>query len=71
MVELSDALERVGDFPEAWPLVDDGVRKVAVGRFPFAVYYVIRNASVVVVGVIHGSREPISWRTRIKADQSK
>jgi len=34
-------------------------------RFPFGVFYVVDDDGAVVIGVIHGSRHPRRWKSRL------
>jgi plasmid stabilization system protein ParE len=35
-----------------------------MGRFPFCIYFVVDQTTIVVIAVIHGSRHPRRWRGR-------
>jgi plasmid stabilization system protein ParE len=54
----------VGAFPESYAAEYRGVRRAAVQRFPYVVYYRITGESVEVLAVLHGSRHPRAWRSR-------
>jgi len=52
--------------PWRYPRVYHDVRESPVKRFPYAVYYVIQPACVLVLSVFHTSRNPVIWKRRRK-----
>ena len=38
-----------------------GLRRALMRRFPYAVFYTISEAAIIVLGVIHVRRSPSSW----------
>tara|TARA_R110001592_G_scaffold217431_1_gene471154 strand:- start:135 stop:428 length:294 start_codon:yes stop_codon:yes gene_type:complete len=65
ILELDAAIERVAENPEAYVNVYKSARRVLLRRFPYAVYFTYTESSVKVIGVLHQSREPESWQSRI------
>ena len=61
---LGDCLERVGNHPTAYAKVHGEVRRALLHRFPYCVFYVIRESEVGVLGVFHGHRDPKTWQSR-------
>jgi len=61
-------LQKVARNPETYPLVTERVRRASVDRFPFGVFYVVEDdrERVVVIAVIHASRDPDTWTTRLR-----
>jgi plasmid stabilization system protein ParE len=55
------ALERN---PEEHPLVAADIRKAPLRRFPYLVYFVVLDAGVSVIAVMHGRRNPQRWQER-------
>jgi plasmid stabilization system protein ParE len=53
-----DAIER---FPEAFRRVHGEVRRANISRFPYAVFYRIDPRYVLVLAIIHTSRDPTLW----------
>lgn len=64
LLHLRRALERIGEHPEASPLVYKTVRRALVTKFPYLVFYVAEPARVVVLAVLHTSRNPMKWPRR-------
>ncbi len=49
---------------EMYPVIQQDVRRALVRRFPYAVFFVIEEARIVVLGVLHARRHPRHWRSR-------
>jgi len=62
--ELDAAIRRVSEEPLAFPVYYRDLRRVLVGRFPYAVYYRTYPDLVVIVAVFHGRRNPDALRRR-------
>lgn len=63
--EVRKAIERVLQFPKGWASVSKRVRRCQVNRFPYGVFYSLKNDTVVVIAVLHNRREPRVWRARV------
>lgn len=50
--------------PSQYRVVHREVRRVIVHRFPFGIYFTVRNNQVVVLAVMHARRSPSVWRQR-------
>ena len=59
------AIRRVGETPRAWRLFDGEVRRCLVQVFPYAILYSIEPEHVLIIAVMHCSREPGYWQTRL------
>jgi len=51
-------LTRIQRYPEAYPVVHPRVRRAPLRRFPYGVFYVIRDDRVDVLAVHHARRRP-------------
>ena len=50
--------------PEQYPIAADDIRKAPLRRFPYVVYYVILDADVSVIAVMHSRRHSRRWKER-------
>jgi len=50
--------------PEQHQRVHGDIRRILVRRFPYGVFYVIENNTLVVLAIFHCAREPIIWKSR-------
>jgi plasmid stabilization system protein ParE len=63
--EVDAAIERIVAHPEAWTSISARVRRCRIPRFPYGILYQWRLQEVLVIGVMHLRRDPISWRNRV------
>lgn len=50
--------------PLRYPVAIDDIRKAALGRFPYTVYFVVLERGISVIAVMHGRRDPATWMQR-------
>ena len=62
--EVRDRFLLVRDAPEMYPIMYSGVRRSVLRRFPFCLYYRLEDGDLVVIAVMHGSRDPGRWKSR-------
>jgi len=67
--ELFDEIERsyqaIREFPKAWAPFPYGFRRYLLSRFPYSVMYKIDDESIYIIAIMHNSRKPNSWFTRL------
>ena len=56
--EVLTTLSSVAEAPMMYPNIYRSTRRAIIHRFPFSVYYRAESATIVVVAVMHGSRNP-------------
>jgi plasmid stabilization system protein ParE len=62
---VEQAFGRIAQTPELGGKVFRHVRRAAVRRFPYSVYYTVETDQIVVIAVFHGKRDPRVWQARI------
>ena len=63
--ELRAAYNRIVEGPYKYPHLRSGVRRALVKRFPYVVYFAVESTVIVVLAVLHASRDPAEWQRRI------
>jgi plasmid stabilization system protein ParE len=63
--QVAAALERVAEMPEMYSIIWKDVRTCRSRRFPYVIYYRILADRVEVFAVLHGNRNPSSWKSRL------
>jgi toxin ParE1/3/4 len=58
---VCSTFKSIEDFPEMFAVVHGSVRRATVVRFPFAVFYLVEPSRVVILRVLHTSRDPRIW----------
>ncbi|HEX2269693.1 MAG TPA: type II toxin-antitoxin system RelE/ParE family toxin [Pyrinomonadaceae bacterium] len=61
---VEDAIQRILDSPDRWRIIDEDIRRCLTRVFPYAILYTIEVNHVLIVAVMHCSREPGYWRVR-------
>ena len=62
---IEDAIRRIVEAPFAWQILGDNVRRCLTHVFPYGALYTIEPDLILIVAVMHGSREPGYWKRRI------
>lgn len=63
---LQAALDDISRHAEAYAVVYRSTRARLTVRFPFVIYYRIREEIVEIVAVLHGRRSAEVWRKRVR-----
>jgi len=66
LAELKASLARIAENPQMYATGYRSVRSARLHRFPYVVHYRIHGETVVVLAVLHGSRDPALWRRRAR-----
>lgn len=66
LAEVLNALNRIGEFPEAWHPCSKRTRRCQTRRFPYGIIYQKRDHEILVVAVANLHREPDYWKDRVK-----
>lgn len=61
---VEDTLDRIEANPHLYPAVRPNVRRAALRRFPYGVYYRLVNDEIQVLAVVHDARNPSVWQRR-------
>jgi plasmid stabilization system protein ParE len=61
-----DALAgRLTQNPRQFPVVFRNARRALMRRFPYSLFFVLEDETVMVIACFHASRDPLQWQTRI------
>ena len=64
LAEIEHALTQVETLPEAAEPLRDGVRRLLLHTFPYALLYSLRTDQVRILAVAHQRRRPFYWEDR-------
>jgi len=66
--DFLDAVEasfnRISENPLQFPVLHRGTRRALLSRFPFGVFFRVNGQTIIVLAVLHASRNPSRWRDR-------
>jgi toxin ParE1/3/4 len=63
--EVNATMMRIEAMPLRFREVIPGVRRAMTARFPYAVYFTVDEPLVIVLAVVHMSRDPAFWQKRV------
>jgi plasmid stabilization system protein ParE len=62
--EVRRVIDRISTHPELHGIVLMDIRRTAVRRFPYSIFYRVTPARIDVLAVFHDSRDPAEWQSR-------
>jgi plasmid stabilization system protein ParE len=62
--EIERALQAGCEAPQRFPVALRDVRRARVQRFPYFIFFRVRNNQLIVLSVFHVRRHPTVWRER-------
>lgn len=62
---IEQTIERILESPMRWRTFEEDVRRCLARTFPYGVLYTIEPDFVLIVAVMHCSREPGYWKHRM------
>jgi plasmid stabilization system protein ParE len=62
--EVRKVIDRISVHPELHGFVLNDIRRAAVRRFPYSVFYRVTPGRIDVLAVFHDSRDPAEWQSR-------
>ena len=63
---IEGAIQNIVETPARWRLLEEDVRRCLTRVFPYGILYTIEADHILIVAVMHCSREPGYWKHRIK-----
>ena len=64
--EVRAIVDQILEYPDAGSLVDAGVRRRLLRRFPYGIVYLCDIEPISIVAVMHQRRRPGYWLTRVR-----
>jgi toxin ParE1/3/4 len=62
---VEEAISRVLTAPSSYPVIEDDIRRCLTHVFPYAILYTIEEDHLLIVAIMHYSREPNYWKRRL------
>ena len=67
LAEVDRGFEGICEQPKAFAEVHRGVRRALIRRFPYCIFFLPEADRIVVLAVLHASRDPRMWQSRREA----
>lgn len=65
-LEVYNKIEFIGENPKVYSVVFKNIRNAILDRFPFNIYFFLKNDSIHIFAIIHQSRNPNLIKKRSK-----
>lgn len=62
--EVKNAMQRIIQFPTAWPVLKGDIRKYLLHKFPYKILYSIEIDHIYIIAIAHQHRRPNYWIER-------
>ena len=62
--QLRAVYDRIAASPFQYQDLRSGIRRALLRRFPYVVYFAVEADVVIVLAVLHASRDPAEWQRR-------
>lgn len=62
--EVSCAIERILQYPDAWEQITEHARRCLTSRFPYEMVYALEEGYVLILAVANQHRKPGFWKDR-------
>jgi plasmid stabilization system protein ParE len=63
--EIKSTVQLMLAHPNAWPTIQNNIRRILVRRFPYGLIYSIGKVEIYILAVMHLNREPNYWKNRV------
>lgn len=67
--EVKRTIGRIIQYPEAWTRLSKRTRRCRTNKFPYGVIYQVKEETLLIVAIMHLSREPQNWKSRLKSKE--
>ena len=57
-------VDRMSENPRQFPVVFKNVRRALLRRFPYSLFFLVEDETVLVIACFHASRDPLQWQNR-------
>jgi len=62
---FESTIDRIGQFPDAFPIYRKSARQALVPRFPYGVFYVHKASNIQILAVFHLKQDPKKMTKRV------
>lgn len=65
---VENAIFQIVESPTRWRVIDEDIRRCLTRKFPYGILYTIEQDFILIVAVMHCSREPGYWKDRVRQE---
>ncbi len=63
---IENTIYRIRESPNRYPIIDDDIRRCLTQKFPYAILYSVEKDYILIIAIMHCSREPNYWQSRLR-----
>ena len=56
------AITNIATNPTLYPIISNNIRRCLLHRFPFSIFYIIKEKTIIILSVAHQHRKPKIWK---------
>ena len=64
LLAIDSVAERMNASPREFPVVFKNVRRALLHGFPYSLFFVVEDETLVVIACFHASLDPLQWQAR-------
>jgi toxin ParE1/3/4 len=61
---VENTIYRIRESPTTWQIIEEDVRRCMTQKFPYGVLYTVEEDEILILAIMHCSREPNYWKNR-------
>ncbi|MES9821941.1 MAG: type II toxin-antitoxin system RelE/ParE family toxin [Candidatus Thiodiazotropha sp.] len=61
---IEEALDKLQRNPLVYRKIHKELRRIPIRRFPYRIFYFVKNNNVIVTALFHARKDPTSWNGR-------
>jgi len=61
---IEESFSRIKNNPRQYKTIHKNVHRALVRKFPYGIFYVLKDENVLIIGVLHARKNPRHWQSR-------
>lgn len=62
---VEESFNKIIRNPQHYPVIHKNIHRTLVKRFPFGIFFLVKENTIIVLAVMHGNRNPKKWKIRM------
>jgi len=64
LLSLDAKINAIQRNPKQFPIKYKNIRRALIDRFPYGIFYIVKNNTIYILAIIHTKRNPTTWKKR-------
>jgi len=65
LLTLEESYSKITRTPKIYQLIYKIVRRKLLRRFPYGIFFVLRDDEIIIIAIMHTRRKPSDWNERV------